>query len=270
MNAETILQLAAACCEHDPVNRIDAAWALAPELAGRKMYKPPLLGIAAADDPLFVRYKETGIIGPEHMTPQEWLPGAQSVLSLFFPMEDWVREDNAANRSWPSKGWLHARIEGHQLLNRVARQIQEALLAEGYAAVVPSLDERFRTIPGQYRSNWSERHVAYAAGLGTFGLSKGLITAAGIAGRITSIITTLPLPPTERPYDDPYAYCTMCGACVRNCPAQAIDLVTGKNHERCNTFLEKTREAEAPRYGCGKCQVAVPCSAHIPPRPAAR
>ena len=30
-----------------------------------------------------------------------------------------------------------------------------------------------------YASTWSERHAAYAAGLGTFGLSDGLITAAG-------------------------------------------------------------------------------------------
>ena len=41
---------------------------------------------------------------------------------------------------------------------------------------------------GDYASNWSERHVAYVCGLGTFGC-QGLITSKGLAGRFGSIIT---------------------------------------------------------------------------------
>jgi epoxyqueuosine reductase len=42
-----------------------------------------------------------------------------------------------------------------------------------------------------YASSWSERHAAYAAGLGTFGLCDGLITARGKAVRFGSIISKL-------------------------------------------------------------------------------
>ena len=264
MTADSILQLARNLVATDPLNCIEAEWALSPELANQKMYEAPLMGIAAAGDPIFLSYKDSAIIGPCHLTPNEWLPEAASVISLFFPIAQWIKRDNAKDLSWPSHSWLHARIEGHRLLDRVAKQIASDLEQEGFQVVIPSLDGRFQSFPGEYRSNWSERHAAYAAGLGTFGLSKGLITEAGIAGRLTSIITSLPLEPTPRAYNDPYAYCTMCGACVRNCPAHAIDLVTGKNHPPCDAFLEETRRIESPRYGCGKCQVSVPCSSRIP------
>jgi len=35
-------------------------------------------------------------------------------------------------------------------------------------------------------SSWSERHAAYAAGLGTFSLNDALITPKGIAHRLGS------------------------------------------------------------------------------------
>jgi epoxyqueuosine reductase QueG len=35
-----------------------------------------------------------------------------------------------------------------------------------------------------FSSNWSERHAAYTAGLGTFGLCDGLITPLGKAMRV--------------------------------------------------------------------------------------
>ena len=78
-----------------------------------------------------------------------------------------------------------------------------------------------------YASNWSERHVAYVCGLGTFGLSKGLITERGMAGRFGSIVTDAELAPTPRKYSDPFEYCTKCGACQFRCPAKAIDKSRG-------------------------------------------
>ena len=43
-------------------------------------------------------------------------------------------------------------------------------------------------------STWSERHVAYVSGLGTFGLSGGLITAKGQAVRLGSVDSPGPYP----------------------------------------------------------------------------
>lgn len=71
-------------------------------------------------------------------------------------------------------------------------------------------------------SNWSERHIAFVAGLGTFGLSKSLITKRGCAGRYGSVITSLPFKSIRREYDGVYDYCSMCGECIARCPSGAI------------------------------------------------
>ena len=57
-----------------------------------------------------------------------------------------------------------------------------------------------------YGSMWSERHVAYVCGLGTFGLSKGIITRRGMAGRFCSLVTELELDADIRPYQGLYDY----------------------------------------------------------------
>ena len=68
-------------------------------------------------------------------------------------------------------------------------------------------------------SQWSERHAAYASGLGTFGLCDGLITPKGKAVRFASVVTRIKVPPTQRPYKDHHAYCLhyakgICGMCI--------------------------------------------------------
>lgn len=100
------------------------------------------------------------------------------------------------------------------------------LFLNNYSAVYPAADSRFGMLT-QFASNWSERHVAYICGLGTFGLSKGLITKKGIAGRFGSVVTSAVLPVTQREYSNPFEYCTMCGKCAINCPAHAIDTEKG-------------------------------------------
>jgi epoxyqueuosine reductase QueG len=155
----------------------------------------------------------------------------------------------------------------------LCRHMKAFLEQAGYGAVVPALDPRFSTkspftgdnsSQDYFTSNWSERHTAYICGLGTFGLSRGLITARGIAGRLGSIITTLPLEPTPRSYTGLYDNCINCGACVRNCPVGAISAERGKRHPPCSAFLDRVTEKHKPRYGCGKCQVKVPCEDRIP------
>ena len=113
-------------------------------------------------------------------------------------------------------------------------------------------------------SRWSERYAAYACGLGTFGLLRGLITEKGMAGRFASIIVTETFEPDERKYTGVYDYCIKCGACARNCPANAISLKHGKNNIKCNKHVETMKKKYPPRYGCGKCQVGVPCEFRAP------
>lgn len=52
-----------------------------------------------------------------------------------------------------------------------------------------------------YVSRWSERHVAYISGLGTFGLSDALITPLGKAMRCGSVVARVKIQPTARSYE---------------------------------------------------------------------
>ena len=105
--------------------------------------------------------------------------------------------------------------------------------------------------------------MAFIAGLGTLSLNRSLITERGSAGRLGSVVTDLPLKPTPRYYKEIEENCTHCGACIHRCPPQAID-ETGKNHAICSNYLDGVLKQFSPRYGCGKCQTAVPCEERIP------
>jgi len=247
--------------------------AIRKELAGMRIFDDPVFGYASADDRYFEEARKPEIIGPHFVTPAEWLSGARTVIAIFFPFTAQIREANRQDMAWPADEWLHGRIEGQAFQNSFCRFTEEYLRNEGFPAIAPGADSRFsgaspytkdKTEQGYYTSNWSERHAAYAAGLGTFGLSKGLITRKGVAGRFSSIITTLALEPDRRPYTGIYDYCTNCGACARNCPVAAISVEKGKLHYPCSEFLNSVKAKHAPYYGCGKCQVKVPCEDKAP------
>ena len=151
------------------------------------------------------------------------------------------------------------------------------LRARGYQAVAPSMSpawaEAGRFTNG-WSSTWSERHVAYVAGLGTLSLSGGLITERGQALRLGSVIVKAAIPATPRAYDGPFAYCQHytddgCDECAQRCPAGSIN-VQGRDKQAC-AYQLKPRSEEYVRthygfegYGCGLCQTAVPCESAIP------
>lgn len=254
-----------------PENRVQADYALSPELVGLPLYDAPLLAVGDAADPLFEQLKARSAVGEWFCTPEQWLPGAKRVISLFLPFSQEVKCSNYDGAD-PSPMWLHSRIEGQSFLTQVIQFLCAELEKEGYAAVVPATHPMFRAVenasePGgpAFTSSWSERHVAFVCGMGTFGLNRGLITEKGMAGRFASLVTTAELPVTPRAYTDLYEYCTQCGACIRRCPAAAITR-EGKSHEPCAEFIRDTKQRFAPRYGCGKCQVKVPCMDKIPGR----
>ena len=240
------------------------------------IYEEPLIGIGSADDELFHSYKDPEVIGAMFWEPKEWLPDARSVIAFFFPFTEAVRKSNLRDAAAPSVQWLYGRIEGQQHINKCMDSVKGWLEEQGIRVCVPSSDERFavqrRSVGSEegpdFRadSRWSERHAAYVCGLGTFGLSRGLITRQGIAGRFGSIIVDAELTPDERLYDGVYDYCTKCGACAKRCPVGAITVEHGKNNVRCSRYLDETHERYAPRYGCGKCQTGVPCEHRLPSR----
>lgn len=235
---------------------------IVPELGDMQIFEEPLIALAAAADPLFVKLKDPEVIGPHHLLPSEWLPGARTVISYFLPFTKRVREANYTP-DLPASEWLYARIEGEMFNNALRNKLMVEAECSGIKSVVPPMDPRYH-VPN-WRSNWSERHVAYIAGLGTFNLNKSIITVKGSAGRFGSIIVDKEFEPTPRPYEGLYDHCNECGACIPRCPALAITL-EGKEHRPCSHYLDKMLQRYQPRYGCGKCQTDVPCEYSIPGR----
>ncbi|MEQ8175427.1 MAG: epoxyqueuosine reductase [Syntrophomonadaceae bacterium] len=276
MNREDLIKMAGDFVENSPDNYINEQLAISPDLVGIKIFEAPLFGFGAPDDAYFNLFKRDSIIGQHYMLPREWLPRAQTVISFFLPFSLDVKKATRKTRIWPSNEWLHGRIEGQAFINRLCAYLKGSLNDAGFTSLVPSLDERFwaqmdagpnSKHPGlSYTSTWSERHAAFVCGLGTFGLSRGLITARGIAGRFGSIISELYLPADERQYEEVSEFCSMCGHCVKRCPVAAISIEEGKNHSICSAFLDRTTARYSPRYGCGKCQTGVPCESRIPPK----
>ena len=241
---------------------------------GITIYDAPLVCTGLADDPLWEQFKQPGAIGAIYRTPREWLPGAKSVISVFAPFSEVVRQTNTAEPIYPSSAWVSAYRTGGALIKQLSVALAEWLNDAGYRTVAPAMSEGFRfvyedgsdpDIPAgvSYASNWSERHAAFVCGHGTFGLSRGIITRRGMAGRFSSVVTDLELEPDERIYEGLYDFCILCGKCMKNCPPKAIT-EKGKEHTPCNAWLTEMKKRNGIAGCCGKCQVNVPCSTGIP------
>jgi epoxyqueuosine reductase QueG len=162
--------------------------------------------------------------------------------------------------------------------------MEQRLRDMGYAAVAPAVVPENQLVQSPavgLSSHWSERHAAFVAGLGTFGLSGGLITERGIAHRLGSVVTDAAISPTARPYgDDPFAWClrkndSTCGVCMARCPAGSIGATLhDRDKEACRSHaynhistIGQAKFGWTGVYGCGLCQTAVPCEHRNPTRP---
>jgi epoxyqueuosine reductase len=239
-------------------------------------FDKPIIGVASADDPLFTKFKT--IIGSYHWTPDEALKyeypdeTAKSVIIWVLPVNEKARKDNRKEKEFPSREWAKVRSFGELANDQMRIHVPKMLNAYGYPSEAPHLLQKkkgynFKELG--YSSLWSERHAAFVAGLGTFGLSSGLITKAGVAMRLGTVITTLTLPAGKRSYgDDPYAWCTLCGSCIKRCPAHAIGKDPKDRNKKacCEHIFEKAIVNRHEKYGwldlelgCGMCQTKVPC-----------
>lgn len=263
--------------EQSPDNFLSEKDAIVSADAGMRFFDAPLVGVARADDPLFRGLQAEGAVGSWFRLPESWLPEAKSVVSVFFPYGPAVKEAKDPNPTDPAPAWLNARIEGERLVKAAGRYLRARLEEEGHAAVIPTDAADFWSIwaPGSkpavmpdpsvgFTSPWSERHVGFVCGLGTFGLSGCLITEKGSCGRLISLVTDAALPVTPRAYTGIYEYCTFCGVCASRCPVKALDPARGKDVPVCGGRIAETKVLYAPRYACNKCQTGVPCMSGIP------
>jgi len=254
---------------------------------GEKAFARPHLSIAQGDDPLFLSLKE--MIGPFLWTPEEAYalafpdtPAPSSelrVISYVLPQTPETCTDQRLAKRMPAERWARSRFYGEEFNCQLRLHLAETLTQAGYPSVAPERLTNFGTRQSErygLASNWSERHVAFVAGHGTFGLSDGLITRWGKAVRFGSVVSRINLPITKRAYgDDHHAWCLWyakgtCGACAKRCPADAITTAKGHDKQACFTYIRGTTAPYATRtYGtgatpCGLCQVKIPCEAQAP------
>lgn len=272
MTKETLLKLACDFSDQSPKNYIQAETNADEAFLGMRIFDRPIMGVASASDDAFLTLKTPGVVGPHFILPEEWLPGAKSVISFFLPLTERVRTSNSTDKGIPSLEWLYGRIEGAMFKEAASIYLKDEIEKAGFRAVSTLLDNRFKLNLGRgfphpeippYNSNWSERHVASVCGLGTFGLHTNLISKIGTSGYYYSLITDLELEPTVRDYSGYLDYCIKCGACIRKCPAGALT-ENFKSIQLCQGFIRGTSLFFKPRYGCGKCFTAVPCEDRNP------
>jgi len=298
---------------------------LPQEYGGHRIFERPTIGVSAGNDPLFEKFKE--VVTPAHLTPEEmwsasagrtrgrrdhhffgrprpdagqWtgpadLAAKLKVLSVIFPYSRAILDDGCSSpRRTPRAGlalnWAHV------FHTEVYDQTARFFVQRGHRVMVPQ-QSRFHSVLVRLSnphlvSLWSERHYAFAAGLGTFGLAEHLITHHGCNVRLASFITDAPLEVTPRVHDDPHANCLHfvrggCAVCVSRCPGRAL---TGEGHNK--LVCERIRHKESNRVrgelepflrpirrrfmhvlvedrpiGCGLCQYGVPCMDRDPTAP---
>ena len=260
-----------------PLNRL-------PDTDNQIIFDEPLVKFADGDDPIFADYK--AVVAPIHLTPREALakaysknpqdiPARLSVISWILPLAEKIRMSNRDEKLAPTRSWSHSRWYGEKFNDAVREHVVALLTETGYLAVAPALQPYFKrdsNEKGRY-SNWSERHIAYAADHGTFSLSDALITERGIAHRCGSVVTDLVLPASPRTAKNRLSNCLFyagvsCKACINRCPAGAI---TEKGHDkiRCRAYMNEDigylkKEYDVNIAGCGLCQTKVPCEFRNP------
>ena len=262
------------CVENHPDNRTEG---------NTPYFEAPLIGFASADDELFTRYQS--IIGPFHWTPSQVLaqaygsgaPAARTVISWILPVVGETRLSNRKESRYPSRKWARTRHYG-ELFNDILRKtVVDLIVEQGHRAAAPMLLTEWSRIDDPeigLASTWSERHAAFAAGLGTFSLSDGFITPRGIAHRVGSVVLDVVIEPSPRLTIDHRENCLTCrglecGVCITRCPAGAI---SHEGHDKglCReytygpAFRKLSKRYGARHVGCGLCQTDVPCEDQIP------
>jgi epoxyqueuosine reductase QueG len=229
-----------------------------------RMYSPvwrqPITRVVSALRPEFDELKQ--VVSKDHLLPQDILPDAKSVICFFIPFKKEIAKTNISGDK-PSKKWAQAYILTNTLISTISTEIEKLMNKYGFSVGKIPATHNFDKIT--LLSNWSHRHVAYIAGLGTFGINNMLITELGCCGRLGSIVTnyTFDDPSTEKTEEKClFKRDGSCGICRERCIAGAYEN-GGFNRVLCyKTCVHNAKYHEDMGLAdvCGKCCVGLPCS----------
>ena len=218
----------------------------------------PLVAFADANDPLFPRLRQ--LVCANHFLPSDLQAGACTVISYFVPFAKKTVMSNTESQD-ASLQWAKAYLETNQMIGDLNKALTEMLNQKyGEEVAIPTrdFDKEKLVCP------WSQKHVAYIAGLGKFGIHHMLITEKGCCGRLGSLVTTAKIKPTKRSAAE---LCLnklngSCRLCVQKCKVKAL---TNNGLDKKTCYRQCLRNAE--KYSgigvtdvCGKCVANIPCS----------
>lgn len=224
----------------------------------KSWWRKPLAGFARADDPLFVTLKQ--IIGEVHAVPTDFLEDAETVISYFIPFTEDIPVSNTKGRN-SSRQWAAAYVRTNILISNLNQALSTMLNKKQITAAVPPTGKYDHD---QLLGRWSQKHVAYIAGLGNFGLHQMLITEKGCCGRLGSLIINIRIEPTKRPSKAfcLYTHDKTCIECVEKCVFGTLTVNSFDRHACYEICLQNGRlHADLGETNvCGKCVCTVPCS----------
>lgn len=263
----------------------------------KPFFGEPILAFADGDSQVFRDFPNT--VAETHLLPREILerqipipfkmrPGFEiekvSVIAGALPVNPEVIRLEAASQygSTLMHNYLNWRGGHWGFLKAVSNFVEVLIYIMGHNAVAPFFSPLFHDEPRRMAencrttvSNWSERHVAEACGLGTFGLNGMIITEKGMAVNLFSLVCDLEITPSPRPAQHHCLYYRdgSCMVCLERCQNGAIDR-DGRNPRKCHEYaavkLPEIMKSEGVLEDiigiptCGLCIMGVPCSDRIP------
>jgi epoxyqueuosine reductase QueG len=229
------------------------------------IWKEPILEIISAKNEELI--KLFNMVSTDHLMPHDILSDAKSIISFFIPFQEFIIKNNIKGK-FASEEWAMAYIKTNDLIKQINDDIETLMDKNGYkTGKIPAthhFDEK------KLISNWSHRHIAYIAGIGTFGINNMLITRNGCCGRFGSIIINYEfneykvIPKIKDKCLNKLN--GTCGLCQKKCIVNSFEnncYNRNKCYEQClknAEFHKKIGYADV----CGKCVVGLPCSTKEP------
>ena len=230
-----------------------------------KQWKAPIIEIIPAENEKLKMLKET--VSREHFMPNDILPGAKSIIVFFMPFQENVVNSNDDGKL-VSEEWVKAYLTTNDLIKKINDAIETLMKQNGFMAGKIPATHNFDA--NKLISYWSHRHIAYIAGMGTFGINNMLITKNGCCGRFGSTVTNYEFNEYKQP-ETIKEKCLnkingSCGVCQKKCIANAYESGKFDRHKCYGQCLENAKHHRHIGHAdvCGKCLVGLPCSTREP------
>ncbi len=152
---------------------------------------------------------------PKSYPVDNFLPGAKTIIALVFQESD---SCDSPSTTIAMNGRLDMNSFQRSCSYQISRFLQKEFRAKTASMPYSSPMEQGKDRLGV--ADFSQRHAAAAAGLGTFGRHNLLIHPRfGTRIGLTALITNLELEPDAKIEQD---LCIHCDLCVKNCPGGAL------------------------------------------------